>query len=275
MPRFDNLPQIAANAVDAVVQRTIRNVSLPSAKKKTEEALNKIGSTGTAAQFAKISRGEPLESVTTDIPDTPPIGTSENNTSSFRVTLTSSFGDQMVFAVMPDITERGGASYDAVQVLHHPGEILKYRSSTARTWGLSAKLISRNLEEASANLKYVNLIRSWRMPFTGVGTGVDSRTSRYLGAPPPILTFSAYGAQMIGPVPTVLEDYSWSWPTDVDYIHALGEGETSVVPFPVLMNIQLSLKESLSPAEYSGFDINEYKRGNMPKAFLAVSANKR
>lgn len=176
--------------------------------------------------------------------------------------------DMVTFDVMPTIGESRQATYDTFTPLHHPGEILKFKSTGARSWTISAKLISRNQEEASKNLRSINTIRSWVMPFYGEGTKANSATGQYLGAPPPILTLQAYGDQMIGPVKCVLENYDWRFPNDVDYIPTY-----SGVPFPVILEVALTVKESWSPAEYSGFDLMKYRNGKLPDAFTAVTAN--
>jgi hypothetical protein len=99
------------------------------------------------------------------------------------------------------------------------------------------------------------------MPFYGTGNS-DPNLQQYLGAPPPILTLTAYGAQMIGPVPCVMTNYSWTFPNDCDYIPT-SDGS----PFPVILDVNITLKESFSPAEYSSFDLSSYKRGDMQGAF--------
>lgn len=199
----------------------------------------------------------------------------ENLTLKYKVKLVAEpgVGGVVTFEAMPTISESRSASYDPVTLLHHPGDILKYKSSSARSWTIDAKLISRTPLEAAVNLDSVNKIRAWVMPFYGHGTASNGSTSRYLGAPPPILTLTAYGDKMIGPVKCVLESYSWNWPNDVDYIPASVGGETPV-PFPAIVSISLTLKESFSPAEYSGFDLLSYRAGNMKAAFQAVKANK-
>lgn len=169
--------------------------------------------------------------------------------------------DIVTFKVMPEIAETRQASYEPVSISHHPGEILRYKSTTARTWNMSSiKIISRTSAEASANLTMLNLIRSWVMPFYGYGTERDH--NEYLGAPPDVLTFSAYGPRNVGPVPVVLEGYTWTYPVDVDYIPT-DTGE----PFPVFATLGLNLKESWSPREYSAFSISDYTAGNMKDAF--------
>jgi hypothetical protein len=200
-------------------------------------------------------------------------GISENKTNELKVKLTSQqFNETVTFEVMPSITENRAASYEEFTPLHHPGDILKYRSTTARSWTISTKLISRNVEEATKNLNIINVIRSWVMPFYGLGTERDKTTNQFLGGPPPILTLSAYGKKMIGPVSCILENYSWEFPNNVDYLPAYPDGPNGAPsPFPVVLNISLNLKESISPAEYSGFDLVKYKNGDMPGAFTAVS----
>lgn len=181
---------------------------------------------------------------------------------------TGGMGDQVTFDVMPTISESRQATYDTFTPLHHPGEILKFKSTSARSWTVTAKLTARNSEEASKNLIIVNTIRSWVMPFYGKGTMNAGETSKYLGAPPPILTLQAYGEQMIGPVKCIMEMYDWRWPNDVDYIKT-----NTGVPFPVVLDLTLTLKESWSPAEYSGFDLIKYRNGRLPDAFNAISAS--
>jgi hypothetical protein len=194
----------------------------------------------------------------------------EDKTASFKVRLTAPYLDStetIVLDVMPTIDESRSASYDAVPIIHHPGEILKYRSTSSRNWGIQTRLISRNPEEAAKNLAYVNIIRSWVMPYYGAGTAITEEGSK-LGAPPPIITLEGYGEKMIGPITCVLESYSWNWPNDVDYIRTEGDNQ----PFPAIISISLTLKEALSPAEYSGFDLTAYREGRLSGSYIPVTA---
>jgi len=166
--------------------------------------------------------------------------------------------NEIVFKVMPRISESGGAEYEQITPTHHPGSIQKFRNSTPRTWSVSGRLMSRTVAEASENLKLLNMIRSWRMPFYGEGTNQDSSTQGKLGAPPPILTLTGYGPSMIGPIKCVLTNYSWDFDNQLDYLPTdMGS------MFPVLLDISLSLTESWSPAEFSGFDLVKYKNGDL------------
>lgn len=166
--------------------------------------------------------------------------------------------NELVFKVMPRISENGGAEYESIMPLQHPGGIQKYRGSTPRTWNITGRLIARTSEEASENLAICNMIRAWRMPFYGEGTAQNGNTSALLGAPPPILTMTAYGPNMIGPVKCVLNTYSWEYDNQIDYIPTL-DGQA----WPVILDVSLNMTESYSPSEFSGFDLAKFKMGDL------------
>ncbi len=171
----------------------------------------------------------------------------------------------VTFDVTPDLQETRNATYEEVGITHHPGQILRYKTTGPRTWTVTAKLISRTPAEASKNLVSLNLIRSWVMPYFGSGTAETSKDA--LGAPPDILQLSAYGKQMIEPHPVVLESYNTTFPTDIDYIHTEPNEDGEKIPFPVILNITLNLKEAWSPKEFSKFDLSDYRKGNLQDAF--------
>lgn len=169
--------------------------------------------------------------------------------------------DEVIFEAQPTLKEDRSASYDTQMTpVHHPGDIYKYKGTSARSWGLDAKLISRTTEEASTNVAYLNLIRSWVMPFHGEGTSKSYNAE--LGAPPPIITMSAYGPLIVGPVPCIVESYSINWPNNIDYVT---DNKGNMIP--VIIDVSMSLKESYSPAEYSGFDLKHYRRGELNQSF--------
>ena len=189
----------------------------------------------------------------------------ETMTSDFAVMLMSQqTKDAVKFRVMPGISEQRGASYEEVAIAQHPGAILKYQTTSNREWSLSVKLITRNSEEASENQITLNTLRSWLMPYYGDGTEKNSQANGMdmLGAPPDVLDFTAYGDKNIGKVPVVLASLGVTWPNDVDYLPTL-DGQ----PFPVILTLDISLKEAWSPKEYTAFDLYAYKQGNMANAY--------
>lgn len=289
-----NIPKIEKSLSDIANEElnTLQDTTVASKGKKVAEAVMCLKNTGQIGNFQNVtqqlnitknqgvtsvvntSTRESIPVVISD-PDKVPaslLSDGADRTEDFKVTISAEpTGDRIIFNVMPTISEDRSASYKAFAPIHHPGEIMKYESTSSRSWRLEAKLISRTSEEASQNVKDLNIIRSWLMPFYGEGTA-NRGVSSFLGAPPCILTLTGYGAQNIGPVKTVLENYSTNWPNDIDYIQTLPDSKGVSIPFPVILTVSLSLKETWSPAEYSGFDILEYRAGNMTTAFTAVTA---
>lgn len=207
-----------------------------------------------AAQGIGVGNGQVLSDYTnTDAPRT--------SNDDVIVKLQSTVTDEIVkLVVSPRISESRSAQYSEVNITHHPGGILKYEKTNSRSWNVSAKLVSRTQSEASENQKLLNIVRGWVMPYYGAGT--EKHSPEKLGAPPPIIKFSGYGVKNISPIPTVVESYNTSWPNDVDYIPTLN-GD----PFPVIMDIEITLKEAYSPGEYSRFNLFAYKSGILEDAF--------
>lgn len=100
-----------------------------------------------------------------------------------------------------------------------------------------------------------------------------------LGAPPPILLFSAYSrptgstteasstnvktirwdiAQHINRIPTVIQQLTIPYPNDIDYITT-----TDNVPMPIIMNIDITLIETHSPNAYEAFNLDAFKEGRL------------
>lgn len=253
---------------------SITNFAVASVTQKAAELGDKLVKTGMNALFG--SSISPSSIVNIDvaaelknlhalqaqqsIPASLMANATSTGTAQFKVVITQSpeVGDlnQLVFDVMPKIDESRSVDYESISPIHHPGVILKYRSTGVRSWSVNGRLISRTSAEATKNLAIVNMIRSWTEPWYGEGTARSM--SSLLGAPPPILTLTAYGSRAIGPVKCVLKSYNTPWDNAIDYIPT-ASGE----PFPVIMEITLALEESFSPAEYSGFDLIKYKQGDL------------
>lgn len=190
----------------------------------------------------------------------------------YMVSLTSQQNseDSVTFNVMPSIGEQRDANYEELNIAQHPGAILKYQGTGNRSWSLSGiKLISRTKGEASENQRIINILRSWLMPYYGDGTYASQMGGKdMLGAPPDVLNFSAYGDKTIGKISVVMISLNITWPNDVDYI-STSTGE----PFPVILNVDISLKEAWSPKEYTGFDLYAYKKGDLTNAYIPTRSS--
>lgn len=262
---------------DAATGQKTEDAAPATQSTKVEEAYAKMTSTVSDKTLGKantlvargIGTGDTTKKATGGASDVAqPIDVS-NRTEILKVKIWDNSGNTLTFDIQPVISEARGATYSSFTPPHHPGEILKYHGTKNRTWSVTGLLASRTMEEATKNQSYLNLIRSWVMPYYGQGTAKDKEFGQNLGAPPPILTLSAYGDKMIGPVPVVLENYGWNFANDVDYIQTnLGtDPDNPPVPFPVLVDVSLTFAESYSPAEYSNFSLRDYRNGDLSSAF--------
>lgn len=270
LPKLGDTVSNFANEATDFVSKSIADFSVADATKKISEGAVKIlESAGNISGFKSITKGLPtsvlskagVSSKQQSMTDRRESSKARDNNEDVIVKLVSTVdGKTVIFEASPRLGESRQANYTEVNLVQHPGSILKYDRTSSRGWQLSCRLISRTPSEASKNQIYLNIIRSWVMPY--YGEGVKRTSPNLLGAPPPILNLSGYGAKNISPIPTVMESYSTSWPNDVDYIPTL-EGQ----PFPVILELDINLKEAYSPKEYSEFDLAAYQTGILSGAF--------
>lgn len=182
-------------------------------------------------------------------------------TEDFQVTITSQVsGERVVFHAMPQIDESRNANYQSLSPTHTPTSFPLYQNTGARSLSLSGQFFARTPQEASQTIEFMNLIRSWVMPYFGTGTASDNarHISNNLGSPPDILILRALGRKNLEYVPTVLSGYQWQYPTDVDYIPSeFGEA------VPRLISVSLNLLEAYSPAQSQSFSLRDYKLGRL------------
>lgn len=221
---------------------------------------------------------------------------------------------QVAFDITPTFSESRSVDYSAVTPVHMPGSMQVYRATGSRTFEIGAHLISRNVQDATKNMAYLQMLRSWTMPYFGTsqyhfasGNSDRAKAARaranqgdatrplteqeriqqvqdraalsgieMRGAPPDLLYLYAYSSQSndkrnissanINRVPVVVTSLNISYPEDVDYIpvYNLNEGVTTFTePFPIKMDVSITLAETHSPREYEHFDLAAYKLGKL------------
>lgn len=105
---------------------------------------------------------------------------------------------------------------------------------------------------------------------TVTATSVYAEGKALLGAPPEVLQLTAYSSALnesgllnkmtnITNIPVVILNLNYAYTNDCDYIPTI-QGQ----PFPIIMDIAISLVESHSPAELEQFDIYKYRAGTLP-----------
>jgi len=207
-----------------------------------------------------------------------------------KVKLRDYSGNIVTFDVTPDLIESRNVNYSSIEPIHAPGAISAYKNTSSRSFNISnIKLISRTQQEADLNLKRLWLLRSWCTPRFGASSTLNQNQAslrtiqsknpgfvvetfdttdfgtELLGAPPAVLYLSAYSRssgsgkmQHINRVPTVIQQMSIPYPSDVDYIPT-----TNDVPMPTMMTLDITLMETHSPGEYERFSLDAFKTGNL------------
>jgi hypothetical protein len=202
------------------------------------------------------------------------------------VTLTDDEGFSVIFRVLPEIVENRSVEYEAVQPPQFPGAFQKYKGTASVQWSVNAIFVCRTTDEATENLKFLNRLRGWTMPYFGEFMSQTDAFKDKVGSPPPVLTFRGLRTNIIGPVPVVITSLNWNWPRDVDYIPANKLTDSSItesgvdltgtinedlnsptVPFPAVISVAIQLVESFSVSEFNGFNLGAYRVGDMENAY--------
>ncbi len=191
---------------------------------------------------------------------------------------------QVEFQVMPEVVESRTVEYEAIAPPQFPSAFQKYKGTSSTQWTINATFTCRTTDEATRNLEYLNILRGWTVPF--FGTKTLEQFPQKLGAPPPVLTFSGWRAQMVGPVQVVITSLNWNFPQDVDYIPAKEFKPVAgnprnfaftgrLIPFPTVIKIAIQLVESFSTEQMNGFSVADFRAGQFADAFKPMPrANK-
>lgn len=95
----------------------------------------------------------------------------------FKVRLVSVIDNEtrVVFDVTPAFSESRAIEYTPVTPIHMPGSVQVYKNTASRTFAITAHLISRNVVDAAKNMFYLQRLRSWALPFFGIGSATRAR----------------------------------------------------------------------------------------------------
>jgi hypothetical protein len=155
------------------------------------------------------------------------------------------------FHATPQIQESANSNWSEISDNRAPASILTYMGSPSRTFSINAKFISRTKKEADRTFRYVNLLRSWRMPF------IEGGRNLYV-AEPEVLHLFGYGNTFRG-IPVVLQSLNIELNDEVDYIKA-----TNNTDIPIIWPVSMTLKEIHTIADFANFDIISFSQGNLP-----------
>lgn len=172
-------------------------------------------------------------------------------------------GNVVAFAVRPEFSETTTVSYIPITDLRAATTLLLYMGTNARTFSMSAKLISRSEAEAAETYRKLNLLKAWTKPDKHY-TARDLLGNQLPGGnkAPRVLTMYAYGHLNKG-IPLVLTSLSIEFPQDVDYISFTPKGKNEESEVPIIMSINMAFSEIRSWDEAEAFDIVKYKTGDL------------
>jgi len=179
----------------------------------------------------------------------------------------------LVFPYNPSISEGVAINYDKLDLTHTNEGYYAYRNTENVKISISDAVWSCDtFDNALYALSVLHFFRSYS--FMDFGRGRSGR-------PPSPMWFSAYGNYAFNRVPVYIENASWSFPSDIDYVgipeagsdafnaKALETNRSATGTFtwlPVIFTVaSISLIVQHSPRYWVNFNLDDYQSGAMLK----------
>lgn len=164
------------------------------------------------------------------------------------------------FKVTPEISESATANYIEESDIRAASSLLIYMGSPSRNFSFNAKLVSRTEKEALENFKYLNLLKSWRMPFKGEAALNSEGGQLETGSDSPQILYIRSGG-LFRDIQVVMRSLNIEYNTDSDRISVEGNTDTKL---PIILPISMTFQEIHSATEIKEqFDIISYKDGSL------------
>jgi hypothetical protein len=126
--------------------------------------------------------------------------------------------DGVIFPYTPAISVQYNANYDATELTHSNYKFFSYKGSAVDSVTIGCDFTAQDTFEAQYVLAVIHFFRSMTKMFYGL----DQNPTH--GTPPPLCYLSGLGAFQFDAHPLVITAFTYTLPTDVDYILA---GSTS------------------------------------------------
>ena len=134
----------------------------------------------------------------------------------------------VVFPYNPEIQIAHIANYANTSLTHVNYQYPQYVNSEVQPITINATFTAQDTTEARYVQAVLHFFKTWTKMFYG--------NSKYKGSPPPICYLSGYGEYQFNRHPILIQSFSYSYPTDVDYI--------SVTPVTSSLGEQLPVSRS-------------------------------
>ena len=116
----------------------------------------------------------------------------------------------LVFPYTPTITISHSATYTEQALTHQNYQFMAYQNSKVSEIQINGDFFVQDWNEAKYWIAAVHFLRSVTKMYAG--------NNEYVGNPPPILKFSAYGEYVFKNIPVVVKSFTVTLPKEVDYI---------------------------------------------------------
>ena len=122
--------------------------------------------------------------------------------------------DGVIFPYTPSIQMGYSAAYDAFDVTHSNYKIYQYKNSSVDQINITAEFTAQDATEAAYMLAVIHFFRSVTKMFYG------KDQNPIAGTPPPLCYIYGLGDFQFNQHPLLISNFTYSLPTDVDYIRA-------------------------------------------------------
>jgi hypothetical protein len=122
--------------------------------------------------------------------------------------------DGVIFPYTPGISVTYSAGYDASELVHSNYKIYQYKGSSVDAVSITADFTAQDTTEANYLLAVIHFFRSVTKMFYGQDKNPNN------GVPPPLCYLSGFGAYTFDAHPLVVTNFTYTTPTEVDYIRA-------------------------------------------------------
>ena len=122
--------------------------------------------------------------------------------------------DGVIFPYTPAISVQYAASYDPTELTHSNYKFFTYRSSAVDSISIGCDFTAQDTAEAAYLLAVIHFFRSLTKMFYGQDQNPKN------GTPPPLCYLTGLGAFQFDEHPLAITGFTYTLPTDVDYIKA-------------------------------------------------------
>ena len=122
--------------------------------------------------------------------------------------------DGVIFPYTPAVSVTYTAGYDSADIVHSNYKVFQYKGSSVDNVQITGDFTAQDTNEANYLLAVIHFFRSVTKMFYGQDQNPKN------GVPPPLLYLTGLGTYQYDAHPLAITNFTYSLPTDVDYIRA-------------------------------------------------------